>query len=166
MRHRPAGLALRQSCSYNNGVSTASVSARSCAEEVARGCLASRVRMLGRVISGLYQEQLDAHGLTVAQFNILTALVLSRGMSPGALSARLRLEKSTISRNLRLMVDNGWARVVGRGRSQQVTPTAEGERLYGAAYPAWVKAQGRTKALLGNAGIKALGVLTDSLALA
>jgi DNA-binding MarR family transcriptional regulator len=137
--------------------------ARACAEEVARDCLGSRARLIGRVLSGLYQEQLDPQGLTVAQLNILTALVLARRMTPAALSSRLRLDKSTISRNLRLMIDNGWVLGEGRGRSLMLAPSPEGERLFQAAYPAWRRAQRRTRRLLGPRGMRALQTLAAAL---
>jgi DNA-binding MarR family transcriptional regulator len=130
---------------------------------VARGCLASRVRMLGRVVSALYQEELDPHGLTVGQYNILTALCLAGHMSPVALSARLRLEKSTVSRNLRLMIASGWVHAEGNGRGQKLSPTARGQRVFQAAFPAWQKAQRRTRDLLGAAGTEALSRVADGM---
>jgi DNA-binding MarR family transcriptional regulator len=147
-----------------SGDASSSTSARACAEAVARGCLASRVRMLGRVVSALYQEELEPHGLTVGQYNILTALCLAGRMSPVALSARLRLEKSTVSRNLGLMIASGWVHAEGKGRGQQLSPTARGQRLFQAAFPAWQKAQRRTKDLLGAAGVEALSRVADGIA--
>lgn len=120
--------------------------------------------MLGRVVSGVYQHELDPHGVTVAQFNILTALCLAGHISPAALSTRLRLEKSTVSRNLRLMIDSGWAHVEGQNRGQKVSPTVRGQRLFEAAFPAWQKAQRRVKDLLGAAGTEALAQLAATVA--
>jgi DNA-binding MarR family transcriptional regulator len=120
--------------------------------------------MLGRVVSALYQEEMDPHGLTVGQYNILTALCLAGQMSPLALAKRLRLEKSTVSRNLRLMIASGWVHAEGSGRGQKLSPTARGQRLFQAAFPAWQKAQRRTKDLLGVAGIEALSRVADQVA--
>jgi DNA-binding MarR family transcriptional regulator len=131
---------------------------------VAKGCLASRVRMLGRVVSALYQEEMEPHGMTVGQYNILTALCLAGRMSPVALSARLRLEKSTVSRNLSLMIASGLVHAEGKGRGQQLSPTARGQRLFQAAFPAWQKAQRRTRDLLGAAGVEALSRVADGIA--
>jgi DNA-binding MarR family transcriptional regulator len=125
--------------------------------------MGARVRTLGRVVSGVYQQELDAHGVTVGQFNILTALCLAGYMSPAALSARLRLEKSTVSRNLRLMIDTGWVQAEGQARGQKLSATARGQRLFEAAFPAWQKAQRRVKDLLGADGTEALARLAATV---
>ena len=144
-------------------MSSAKARALACAEEMASDCLAARARLVARVVSGVYQEELDQHGVTAAQVSILTALVLARQMSPAALSARLRLDKSTISRNLHLMIDHGWISAQGRGRGLVLAPTRRGTALHQAAYPAWQQAQRRTRALLGKAGARELTVLAAAL---
>ena len=147
---------------YNLEVSRSDDIAR-LSREVAAECLGSRLRMLARSVSAIYQEMLTPLGLTVAQFNILTALILAERMSPAALSSRLRLEKSTISRNLRLMASNGWVQLQGAGRSLQLTPSAQGRLLYKKAHPSWRKAQQHTSKLLGADGTRAVEVLMTAL---
>jgi DNA-binding MarR family transcriptional regulator len=138
-------------------------SARACAEAVAKGCLSSRVRLLGRVVTAVYQEELAPHKLTAGQFTIMTALCLAGQMSPALLAKRLRLEKSTVSRNVRLMIEGGLVHAEGQGRGQQLSPTPRGQRLFEAAFPAWQRAQRRTKELLGAAGTEALGRIAASV---
>ena len=65
---------------------------------------------------------------------------------------------STLSRNVRVMEENGWLRSepVASGVGRQLRITGRGERLYQAAAPAWRKAQKEIKELLGKDGTCAI----------
>lgn len=126
------------------------------ASAVSEVCLASRVRLLGRVVTALFQRELDPYGVTVSQFNILTALLRTGRTSPSRLSAMLRLEKSTLSRNLLLLNKSGWTVTEERGRTVEVEISPRGEKLYETAFAGWKRAQDRARRLLGRAGMKAI----------
>ena len=49
---------------------------------MASECLAARVRRLGRVITRVYDAALAPHGVTIAQLNLLTAIVAADGARP------------------------------------------------------------------------------------
>jgi DNA-binding MarR family transcriptional regulator len=138
--------------------------ARQLAEEVADRCIASRVRMLSRVMTGIYQEELRPHGLTAAQFNILTALALTGDLAQSKLAVALRLEKSTVSRNVALMVENGWVVASGAGRGMSLSLSTAGASLFRAAHPAWARAQTRAAAVLGETATRAMNRAAATLA--
>ena len=77
------------------------------ARRIAETCLAHRARLLSRVVSRMFNAELEGSGLTVSQFSILTFVLASSRASPSAVAAALALEKSTVSRNLELMQTNG-----------------------------------------------------------
>ena len=75
---------------------------------MARECIAVRVRLINRVISALYDEALRPFGLRISQANILAAVAHMGEARPAEVSRILRIEKSTLSRDVELMRRNGW----------------------------------------------------------
>jgi len=124
---------------------------------IAQECIGVRIRILNRVITRIYDDVLREHGITLAQLNILTATSLHGPLQPSRLVRILSIEKSTLSRNLRLMETNGWVRTrPGTGNTQNVQVTAAGRRLLRDAKPAWDDAQARTEELMGSRAVGAL----------
>ncbi len=132
------------------------------AEMISANCLAARVRLLHRTITGIFDEELRSLGLTDAQLTILVATANRGPVSPGALARRLNLEKSTISRKIARLNKNGWLIVSDgeSGREQQLTLNAAGKALLVKALPVWSEAQTKVKATLGQRGadqVRSLG---------
>ena len=124
---------------------------RETAREIARECVGARVRMLNRLVSRIYDEQIRPHGLKFSQMNILTVVTLHGPVQPVEVARILSLEKSTLSRNVSLMEANGWLETLpGRGNAQLLRVTAEGRRLLKKAAPGWRRAQKRVVSLLGG----------------
>jgi DNA-binding MarR family transcriptional regulator len=109
------------------------------AREVREECLAFRVRRLNRRVTRLYDAALRPFGLTIAQFNMLVALGLGLDLKASDLSRALDLEKSTVSRNLKRLIERRWVRPVDEARVLRLT--AAGQRLVTRALPAWRRAQ-------------------------
>jgi len=119
------------------------------AEEIAGGCLAARSRRLARVVSRAYEEALRPHGLTPAQMSVLVAAELTGPAPVGELGDALDLDKSTMSRNARLMVQRGWLEADESGRQVLIRITASGRGTLRSAYTAWERAQHDALARLG-----------------
>ncbi|MBK8261076.1 MAG: winged helix-turn-helix transcriptional regulator [Nannocystis sp.] len=121
------------------------------AGKISRECAAFRLRVINRAVSRIYDEALRPHGLRIAQLNTLTLVVESGGITPHALSARMHMDASTVSRNVERMCHNGWLELgsLDDARSHAIYATAKGARLLKAATPAWEQAQAETEALLG-----------------
>jgi DNA-binding MarR family transcriptional regulator len=132
---------------------------------MASECLAVRVRRLGRVITRVYDAALAPHGVTIAQLNLLTAIVAADGARPTDLVRILDLEKSTLSRDLQRMEHLGWIRFAprqsGRGRSISLTPA--GTRLLLQIRPAWEKAQETARSQLGRGAFAGLRKLLQPI---
>ena len=128
------------------------------AKTISYECIGYRVRMLNRVVSKIYDDALRPHGIRFSQMNILTTVVLKGPIQPAEVGRLLALEKSTLSRNVRLMEANGWLKAESAvtGPGLQLRITGRGERLYESAAPAWRKAQKETQMLLGDDGTQAL----------
>lgn len=131
---------------------------KSIADEIAMTCLASRTRLLGRVVAGIYDEALREVGLTSPQMTVLVALEHTGGVHPTRLCEALKLDKSTLSRNVDRMARNGWIdRRPGKdGRSHEIRLTPAGRQLLKKAVPHWKEAQQEAEGLLGKSTRDAL----------
>jgi DNA-binding MarR family transcriptional regulator len=130
-------------------------------------CIAVRVRLINRVVTALYDEMLRPHGLRVSQANILVAVAHGGEVRPAAISRMLRIEKSTLSRDVELMKKKGWleAEPPSGGRNQKIRVTAAGLKLLEKTHPSWEQAQTEAKLLIGADGVDALNRIASRLSL-
>lgn len=128
------------------------------AQEIARRCVAVRLRQLTRVVTKLYNDALRPFGLTISQMNILVAISCVGAAAQGEIARALLLEKSTLSRDLERMRDRGWVTAAAGddARTSVLGLTAAGRRLLRRVVPAWESAQAKALALLGDAEATAL----------
>jgi DNA-binding MarR family transcriptional regulator len=128
------------------------------AEVIAGECLAVRVRMLNRAVTVLYDEALRPHGMRVGQLNLLVAVCRMGTAKPGDLCRLLRMDKSTLSRDVEVMRRNGWLEVddTGGGRARPLRLSPGGHALLGAVVPAWRQAQEKARRLIGDDGAEAV----------
>lgn len=131
---------------------------KSVATDVTRECIAVRLRMANRVVTKIYDDALRPFGLRIAQMSLL-AFAESQGLlRQSEICAQLQLDSSTLSRNLERMRMNGWLRETP-GEDCRAHPyqlTATGRKLLRKAMPAWVEAQEKARALLGEEAVAAL----------
>jgi DNA-binding MarR family transcriptional regulator len=130
------------------------------ARAIAAQCIGVRVRLLNRRVTRIYEGRLRPHGVTLAQLNILTAVTLLGPVRPAEIGRTLSIEKSTLSRNLRLMESRGW---VGFAADGTAHITAAGGRLLHDVAPAWQRAQKETEALLGRHAVSSIADVVDAL---
>jgi len=128
-------------------------------------CVGARVRLLNRVVTGMYDEAFRPLGVKASQFNILVVTGKLGLARPADVCAILRLDTSTLSRNVERMRVQGWLEVVpaADARTQPFRLTNQGKRLLEQAAPAWKKAQQEAEKLLGEDGMTLLGKLAGKL---
>jgi DNA-binding MarR family transcriptional regulator len=130
----------------------------SAADEIVDDCLAVRVRLIGRALTSVYDGALAGSGLTIAQVNLLAALGKAGPCPPSTLGEILQLERSTVSRNLALLLNHGWIKAVSSDAKglREVALTHEGRARVEAVLPAWRRAQRQAADLLGPTGVTAI----------
>jgi DNA-binding MarR family transcriptional regulator len=135
------------------------------ADTIAGCCIAGRLRLVNRVITALYDDAFRPLGIKASQFNILVIAGKVGLANPAEVCAILRLDTSTLSRNVERMQTQGWLEVVPAedARRQPFRLTHEGKRLLEQAAPAWRKAQEKAEGLLGKDGMALLGKLAEKL---
>jgi DNA-binding MarR family transcriptional regulator len=107
------------------------------------GCACATARQLARVLTQLYDGRLRASGIEAPQFALMLTLDKEGPCSQTALGRRYALDKTTVSRNVRLLQRRGWVAVSSAGdqRERRIVLTAEGRRRLALARPQWKKAQ-------------------------
>ncbi len=135
-------------------------------DRIACECLLSRARILNRVLTGIYDDELRGFGLKATQLNLLVAVARMGLVRRIDIGKRLHLDPSTLTRNLKIMLTNGWIEEIidgedGRGSPLQVT--AKGRDLLHQIVPSWRKAQDRTQRLIGDNGAALLRKLAGNM---
>ena len=100
-------------------------------QEILSGCLAGRIRLLNRTITGLYDEALRPLGLTAGQLMTLSFVESLGPMAPTELAKQLKMDKSTLSRNLARMEGHRWISISpgDSGNTQSVAITRKGSTM-------------------------------------
>ena len=127
-------------------------------KEIARECLAVRIRVLDRAITAIYNRHLRPHGIRLTQLNIMVAVGSVGRARPEELCRALAMEKSSLSRTANRLKDKGLL-AMEPGDDQRghfLALTSEGEDLLLRVGPDWQQAQEETRALLGPKGEKFL----------
>ena len=121
-------------------------------------CLCFTLRQASRVVSRLYDEELRGVGLRTTQYSLLRVVVRAGQVRQGDLSGLASLDETTLTRNLRPLVDAGWVAVHSGDdrRERLITITKAGTAKLAEARPAWERAQARMRALLPEGAWQAL----------
>ena len=121
------------------------------------GCTCFKLRKLTRAMSRLYDQHMATVGLKTTQYSLLSNA--ARGALPVAeLAERLGMERTTLTRNLKPLVEAGWIELVAGADSRQriVTITDAGREKQQQAYIAWRAAQSAFETLMGRDAVRAL----------
>ena len=109
-----------------------------------RGCVCAALRRASRSVTQHYERSFRGSGLRATQFTLLAVLTQTGPLPLSSLAAQAGLERTTLTRNLRLLEAKGWVRVrstEGDGRVRRVELTRAGRAAAQKGLPAWRKAQ-------------------------
>ena len=120
-------------------------------DEAATSCLCCKARMAARSVTRSYDKALRSTGLRITQFTVLVAASVSGGMALGQLAEILGLERTTLSRNLSVLVKEGLIEVANLdSRTRHIVLASAGKARLQAALPVWSRAQQRLQQKLGR----------------
>ena len=140
-------------------------SVASLVDEVTRDCLMTRSRRISRVVTNIFDQELRPFGVSSSQFSLLVLIAGMDGASRAELGRANHQERSTSTRNLQLVLDQGWAEemIPEKGRSRPIVISKPGRELLAEAIPAWRAAQVKARQLLGHNGASAIVDLSARL---
>lgn len=127
------------------------------------GCTCAQLRKLTRRITQHYDAHLAPAGLRVTQFSLLATLGRGGPAKLSALAGALEMDRTTLTRNLKPLIDAGFAAVAAGGdaRERLVSATERGRRVWLAARDRWRSAQDEVNRTLGVEDVAALHALLD-----
>ena len=119
-------------------------------------CHCVNLRRATHQLTDFYSRILEPSGLTLPQFSLLKNMSALEPCSTTALARKVRLEHSTIVRNLQLMEEQGLiADMRESGRKLRVWHlTDKGKEALAAGIPLWENAQDRVAEALGPEGLQ------------
>ena len=143
--------------------SGAAVDAVDAARAQPQGCTHLKLKQASRLVGRHYEHHVAASGLRSTQYSLLSHVVKLGPLRSGELAAAMRLDASTLSRNLQPLVDKGLltAEPGTDARSRVVTATAAGVALRHDVQKAWKRAQLALNERLGADTVVSLHALLD-----
>ncbi len=132
-------------------------------------CSCFALRKAARAVTQLYDQALKPSGLRATQLSLLFTAERAGTVSIGELAEQLVMDRTTLTRNLKPLLDRGLLEsVVGADRRRRpVAITTEGRAALATALPYWREAQERMTSSLGRARWRRLlGDLRDTANLA
>ncbi len=129
-----------------------------------QGCSNFKLRQLTRRVSQRYDRELARAGLKTTQYSLLSHVARLGPARPGDLARAMAMDASTLTRNLKPLVDAGWVEL-GAGadaRSRAVSITESGRDKRREAQRHWKTAQDGLNAALGLERVRALHALIDA----
>jgi DNA-binding MarR family transcriptional regulator len=128
-----------------------------------QGCTNFKLRQLMRRVAQHYDTQMALSGLKTTQYSLLTHVLKLGPVRPSDLAAAMTMDASTLSRNLRPLVDAGWltleAGADARSRLVQITDAGRAKRAEASQH--WKQAQLALNQALGTERVLALHALLD-----
>ncbi|MGO1001510.1 MarR family winged helix-turn-helix transcriptional regulator [Lysobacter sp. CA196] len=120
------------------------------------------MRKLARLMSQRYDQALAPAGINLNQYSILRRTG-GQGRPLGEIARELGMDRSTLSRDLKPLVQANWIETVAGvdARQRRLRITAEGQRVIERAQPLWRQAQDAIDRGLGAEGIAALHTQLD-----
>jgi DNA-binding MarR family transcriptional regulator len=137
-------------------------------QEMEQACACHHLRKAARVVTQLYDAALAPAGIRSTQYPLLVSIAGMEPVSMNDLAAHVVMDRTTLTRNLRPLLDAGLITVragIDR-RRREVELTAAGRRTLVYALGLWRQAQGEMRATLGERRMGALlRELSDTVAL-
>lgn len=128
-----------------------------------QGCTNLKLRQLMRRVAQHYDAEVGKTGLRGTQYSLLSYVCKLGPIRPGDLAAAMKVDASTLSRNLKPLIAAGWLSLEAGddGRSRVVNATPAGREKRTLAQRRWRVAQEDINRILGAQRVVALHALID-----
>jgi len=124
-----------------------------------QSCACGNLRKTTRAITQFYDRMLQSTGLRSTQCLLLLDISLNENISVTSLGNILRMDQSTVTRNVELLRKSGYIDIKKEEqdcRKKCITITNKGSKTLDAAIPIFAKAQSKIEDGIGKERIKEL----------
>jgi DNA-binding MarR family transcriptional regulator len=114
-------------------------------------CTCFRIRGAARRVTQIYSKHLAPTGLKISQFSLLGFVAHEGPVSIGRLSDLLATDRTTLTRNLRPLLQLGLIERAASGdkRRHELLATQAGRALFKRALPLWAAAEQEVRTAMG-----------------
>jgi len=128
-----------------------------------QGCTNLKLRQLMRRVAQHYDAEVGKTGLKGTQYSLLSYVCKLGPIRPGDLAREMKVDASTLSRNMRPLIDAGWLALGpgADGRSRLISATDAGRDKRHEAQRRWRVAQEGINQILGPQRVVGLHALID-----
>ena len=128
-----------------------------------QGCTNLKLRQLVRAVSVIYEAEMAKVELKITQYSLLSYITRLGPIRAVELAQQMHMSASTLSRNLRPLMDAGWVEQAPGpdARSWLIQATPEGQAKRAEAQRRWRAAQETVNQRLGAQRVIALHALID-----
>jgi DNA-binding MarR family transcriptional regulator len=116
-------------------------------------------------LTSIYDDALAPVGVNIAQFSLLRNVQRGEPLSLTELGQRLELDRSTVGRNVKVLVKSGLI-ALSKGKDQResmLVLTDHGRRVLADGAPLWEAIQSKVERVLGPNGLKELQALLQAI---
>lgn len=114
-----------------------------------RVCLSGKISRIHRLTANIFRKYMAPFDVTNSQVSLLFILSKNTGLSQKQLSDIAKLEKSSLHRNLKRLVEAGYT---DRNNFPEFQITEAGKQLVIAIIPEWEKAMVEIRSVIGEEG--------------
>ncbi|MEJ0095697.1 MAG: MarR family transcriptional regulator [Methylocella sp.] len=107
--------------------------------EISGACMLMRTRLISRVLTAIYDEELRPFGIASPQFASLVIISEIEPATRADIGRYHRRDRSTLTRNLKIILSEGWVEEIQdkkNGRRRPIVLTQAGKDLLLKAAPA------------------------------
>ena len=124
-------------------------------------CACAEVRRIARKLTSMYDTALAPAEITITQYSLLANIGRAGQLSHTGLADKLGMDRTTLTRNLRQLINAQWVAVTsGEDRRQHLLQlTAAGKKKVDRSLPLWEKIQRRFIAEIGTQSFQELRTL-------
>lgn len=115
------------------------------------------------MIDNIYRKHLEGSGLTEHQLSILLAIYKMGPIEQIEIGRLLHLERSSLSRNLVRLTQQGWVVKEGAVNRPVISLSEQGRQKVDSITPAWEQAMDEVTNLLGTKALDGFTVFEDGL---
>ncbi|WP_299887393.1 MarR family winged helix-turn-helix transcriptional regulator [uncultured Lacinutrix sp.] len=125
-----------------------------------RSCISMKMMKCNRIVSNVFRKYLKPFGITNSQLSTLFVITKANNPTQKLLSQMLYMDKSSVNRNLKRLIDNGY---VAKLNIHDLQTTIKGKELLEQVIPHWEKAMKDIREELEDEGELALNMVLQKL---
>ncbi len=127
-----------------------------------RTCISSKISKVNRIVANIFRKHLKPYDITDSQLTALLVITKVGDITQKNIADFLYLEKSTVNRNLKRLIDNEY---IKNHSSTKYATTEKGRIFLESVIPQWHLAMDEVQDILGIEGVDALNQLENILTL-